>query len=144
MIKNDKYPNVVYEYEKGASISEIAKKYGVTRQAMHLILKRRGAQFRGNLRFGANNHFYRGGKRADDYVHNLLEQAIEDGKIKRQYICENCGVENLQFSDGRTAIEAHHHNYNKPYDVTWLCVHCHYKWHRKHRAIPRKIIGELS
>ncbi len=57
------YDNAVVLYESGLSIGEIAAMHGVTRQSMWDSLKRRGVKFRPQIRFGADNHFYRGGGR---------------------------------------------------------------------------------
>ena len=131
---NDKYSDVVEKYENGQSIQQIADEYNVTRQAMWDILKRRGCSFRSNLRYGEENHFYRGGERASDYAQNLLEQAIEDGKIERKHVCEVCG-NTERFADGRTGVQAHHYDYNKPLEVMWLCQKCHHEWHKNNQAI---------
>lgn len=135
--KEDKYANVVESYERGKSIQQIADEYKVTRQAMWDILKRRNCNFRPNQRYGDENHFYRGGKNANDHSQNLLEQAIEDGKIERKYTCEKCGA-NVVFADGRTGIQAHHCDYNKPLEVMWLCQKCHHEWHKNNKAVAFK------
>ena len=55
------YDDAVRMYQAGLSIGDVAKGYGITRQAMYTILKRRGVQFRSKLRFKKDNHFWRGG-----------------------------------------------------------------------------------
>jgi ribosomal protein S27AE len=49
--------------------------------------------------------------------------AIRDGKIKKEP-CAICGAPD---------VHAHHRNYSKPLDVTWLCPKCH---QRLHAAFP--------
>jgi len=43
--------------------------------------------------------------------------AIEYGKIIRPEHCQHCGKE--------CRPEGHHEDYNKPFDVIWLCRTCH-------------------
>ena len=47
------------------------------------------------------------------------------GSIKKSP-CAVCGTEEL--------VEAHHHDYDKPLDVIWLCSLHHKEWHRKNDA----------
>jgi ribosomal protein S27AE len=51
-----------------------------------------------------------------------VSNAIRAGRLKK-LPCEKCGCEKVQ---------AHHHDYSKPLDVTWLCVKCHFLKHRKY------------
>ena len=132
------YDYAVKMYNKGLSIQQIAEFYQVSRQSMWMCLKRRGVEFRDNKKYSAENHFYRGTK-ADGYAQNLLEQAVEDGKAEKKTRCEKCGYEGT-FKDGRTAIQAHHSDYNKPLDVIWLCQKCHHEWHKNNKAIERKVM----
>ena len=83
-INKDKYQDVIFRYDAGESIQQIANSYGITRQAMWNILKRRGCRFR-----------------------------------------------------PKSGIQAHHCDYNKPYDVMWLCQKCHHEWHKNNKAIPK-------
>lgn len=135
--KRKEYDESVLLYEKGMSIQDIADFYGITRQAMWMILKRRGCEFRDQKKYAEDNNFYRGGSIASDRAQNALEKAIEKGIIVRKACCESCGSTET-FKDGRTAIQAHHADYNKPLDVTWLCQKCHHEWHKNNRAIERK------
>jgi hypothetical protein len=135
--KQKNYQEAVRLYETGLSIQNIADFFGVTRQAMWYVLKRRGVAFRDNKRFGQENHFHRGGVRASDRAQNLLEEAVERKIVERKTHCEKCG-DTGAFKDGRTAIQAHHSDYNKPLEVMWLCQKCHHEWHKTNKAIPRK------
>lgn len=53
----------VGEYEAGSSLGDLAHIYGVSRQSMWDLLRRR-TTLRPQQRFGEENHFYRGGKRS--------------------------------------------------------------------------------
>lgn len=53
-------------------------------------------------------------------AHNAVANAIRDGRLTKAP-CAFCG------DDG--SVEAHHHDYFKPLDVTWLCKPCHRKFH---------------
>jgi len=131
------YTEAVSLYEKGLSIQDIANFYNVSRQAMHIILKRREVEFRDNKKFGPDNHFYRGGSIANDRAQNILEQAIIKGILVAKTHCEKCGSSD-KFKDGRTSIQAHHADYNKPLAVEYLCQKCHHEWHKNNIAIQYK------
>lgn len=122
-------------YEAGYSVAEVAAVYGVSRQGLWERLQK-VTTMRPNLRHGADNHFWRGGPRAKDYVHNLTETAIQQGVLKRQP-CEVCGA-NGTFADGRSEVQAHHDDYNKPLDVRWLCQKHHHEWHKNNTPKERK------
>ncbi len=55
---------------------------------------------------------------------DLVATAKVTGKLTAKP-CEICGS---------SKVHAHHSDYRKPYDVTWLCVPHHKKWHRLFEA----------
>lgn len=57
------------------------------------------------------------------WCRNKFLGAVLSGKITRQRRCSVCG--------SGVGMEAHHENYNKPYNVIWLCRKCHKKLHKK-------------
>lgn len=120
-------------YNEGMSLADLAHVHGISRQAMHNLLKRR-TKMRPQARFGKENHFYRGGKRADKRAHDLMEKAILRGELVNPGKCESCG--NMgNFSDGRNSIQGHHDDYNYPLRVRWLCQNCHHVWHKSNKTI---------
>lgn len=131
VVKDSRYDEAVNLYQKGLSIQNIADFYGITRQAMWMILKRRGCVFRDHLKYNEENHFYRGGSIANGRVHDITERAIENKILIRPTVCSQCGKTG--------AIEAHHPDYNKPLEVTWLCQPCHHEWHKNNRAVKLTI-----
>lgn len=60
---------------------------------------------------------------------NTVQKALNRGKLKR-LPCQVCG---------HSKTEAHHNDYAKPYDITWLCRKHHCELHRKY--LPN---GDLS
>ena len=52
---------------------------------------------------------------------HAVSNAIRDGKMVRGDTCFFCG--------GDHRVQAHHHDYNRPLDVYWLCGACHGKLH---------------
>ena len=57
-------------------------------------------------------------------AHVAANNALRDGRIVK-LPCAFCGA-----SDN---LEAHHHDYSKPLDVTWLCRPCHRRFHALER-----------
>jgi len=127
-----KYDNAVSLYETGMSIGDCAEFYEISRQAMHLILKRRNCKFRSNLKYGSGNHFHRGclvDKTKQKRAGHIVEQAIKKGILIKPVFCEKCGNPQI-LKNGANGIQAHHCDYDKPLEVEWLCKKCHYEWHK--------------
>lgn len=139
-LTEDQANEAVYLYNKGMSIGDIAHLFSVTRQGMWDLLRRR-TKMRSQLKFGEDNHFYRGGVRSDARVHNITEKAILAGRLVNPGSCEVCSWSGT-YKDGRTGIQAHHDDYNEPLKVRWLCKRCHHEWHKNHQPIPVRKGGE--
>lgn len=138
----DQAQECVSMYECGLALGPIAAYFDVTRQGMWDLLRRR-TTMRPQKRTGADNHFYRGGARANDPAQNLLEVAVRQGLVIRKDACEECGASGTM-ADGRTKIQGHHDDYNKPLAVRWLCQECHHAWHKVNVAKRKEVYGELS
>lgn len=138
----DQAAECVRMYDAGLSLAPIAAYFGVSRQAMWDLLRRR-TMMRQQQRSGADSHFFRGGEAADDAAQNLVEAALRQGVLQRPEACSECG-KSYQFKDGRTAIQAHHSDYNRPLEVTWLCQKCHHKWHSLNTPKRKEVLGELA
>lgn len=54
-------------------------------------------------------------------AHNLVNNSIRDGKLKKETECQSCG--------SSFAVHAHHDDYAYPLSVRWLCAACHKQWH---------------
>lgn len=126
--------SAVAMYEAGMSCQQIATYYKVSRQSIWDVLRRR-TTMRSNLRYGEDNHFWRGGQTEDDRAQNVVEYAIKIGLLVPPPSCEICGGTKT-FTDGRRGIQAHHPDYNHPLQVMWLCQPCHHQWHAENRAVP--------
>lgn len=131
MRRSTKYENAVARYYELKSIDLVAQEYGITRQAMHKILRLRGCVFEDQKRYGSDNVFYRGGSAAKDVAQNKLEQALKRGDVQRPSHCSRCGTIDRPFKDGRSSIQAHHEDYEKPLEVVWVCQKCHHQIHRE-------------
>ena len=70
---------------------------------------------------------YRSRNPAIYQAHNLVNNAVRDGKLFKPSQCEVCNDE--------TTLYGHHCDYNKPLDVMWLCDPCHKQWHRENEPI---------
>ena len=60
-------------------------------------------------------------------AHNILNNAVRDGKIIKPSRCHMCKQESKY-------IHAHHDDYSFPLKVRWLCPACHSKVHRMQRS----------
>lgn len=129
-----RYDNAPDLYQRGLSIADCAEFYGITRQAMHKILERRGVEFRQQERIGEENHFFRNNPptKTKRKAQKIIAKEIERGRLQPKP-CEECGYEGTA-KDGRNAVHAHHDDYGKPLDVRWLCQPCHHEWHKHNKA----------
>lgn len=59
-----------------------------------------------------------------DIAKRAVRRAIERGELSRPNKCDRCSQVPPP-RNGRSSIEAHHDDYNKPLAVRWLCVPCH-------------------
>ena len=55
-----------------------------------------------------------------------LRWAVRSGRIEKPAECSDCGE-----ATEAKRLTGHHNDYNKPYEVEWLCYVCHGKRHRK-------------
>jgi len=62
-------------------------------------------------------------------IHRQVKAAVKEGIIKKYDYCSICK------SDGGGKIMAHHYNYDKPLEVTWLCSSCHTLVHGSHSLL---------
>ena len=76
---------------------------------------------------------YRQANREKRAAKSRVDYAVARGLMARPSMCESCGM------DGRK-LQAHHENYDKPMDVTWLCGPCHWKYDERRRE--REAQGE--
>ena len=132
--KQKDYQEAVELYHSGLSIGDVAAYFGVSRQSMWKVFKRRNVVMRDQLRTGEDNHFWRGTS-DDDRAQNMVEKAVKKGTLIQPDTCSVCGQKQT-FKDGRSGIQAHHDDYNKPLEIRWLCQKCHHEWHKHHKAIP--------
>jgi hypothetical protein len=83
---------------------------------------------------------------ARQFARAVLNQEIRAGRITRPDTCARCGEKPGFSAYGRSKIHGHHSDYNKPLEVTWLCVRCHYddSNHRKRlgSATPNSVLRE--
>ena len=54
-----------------------------------------------------------------------LNYAVKSGKVHKPLYCSSC--------DRDKHLEAHHTDYSKPLEVTWLCRTCHVELHNRLR-----------
>jgi hypothetical protein len=75
---------------------------------------------------------YRKRNREKAIAHERIFYAVSTGKLKNPCVCERCNT--------KCVTEAHHYDYSKPLEVTWLCDYCHKEVHkemrRKKRTLP--------
>ena len=143
--RNPKYDEAVKMYNSGLSIAHCSEFFNVSRQSMHRILGRRSVEFRNNLKYGEDNHFYRGKptNSKKKRVQHIVDKAVHRGILENSEVCEDCG-QTKTFEDGRTGIQAHHDDYDKPLEVRWLCQKCHHEWHINNEAKNPKDEKEAS
>jgi len=60
-------------------------------------------------------------------AHQLIYAAIKKGRIIKPTSCEWCG--------SAKRIQAHHEDYNQPFEIDWLCEKCHRARHEVWRAL---------
>lgn len=120
----------VAAYNDGQSVAAVAARYGMSRQAMWAVLRRRDVAMRPNLRWGQSNHFFRHGEgysREKKRAVLAVARAVKSGRLTPQP-CECCGA-NPVCADGRRGVHAHHEDYAQPLCVKWLCKACHDEEH---------------
>lgn len=58
-------------------------------------------------------------------AYRMVRTALKQGVLVRPQACNRCALPGAPASDGRATIHAHHHDYNRPLDVEWICAKCH-------------------
>jgi hypothetical protein len=56
----------------------------------------------------------------------LVQKAVQRGKIIKPLRCQRCGS---PFPAHK--LQAHHHDYTRPLDVSWYCSFCHKETHKE-------------
>jgi len=56
----------------------------------------------------------------------LVQKAVQRGKLIKPTCCQRCRKE-----FPKNKLQAHHHDYTKPLEVTWYCSSCHKEVHKR-------------
>jgi len=65
--------------------------------------------------------------------HYTVKNALRDGKIEK-HPCEVCGT---------MKVEAHHNDYSKALEVSWLCKKHHQEWHKENQPLNKHLLTRL-
>ena len=65
------------------------------------------------------------------WAHSRVKRAIKRGELRRSTTCAMCGCKPKPMRNGRSGMEFHHTNYNKPLVVLQICRRCHKQVHKK-------------
>jgi hypothetical protein len=60
-------------------------------------------------------------------VWHTVEAALKDGSLTKPNVCDKC--KKPEKSKGGNALQAHHEDYDKPFNIDWLCKQCHMELH---------------
>jgi len=116
--------------ELRAKRSEHFKKYEKERS---VLVKRRKHQLAKAIRHRETNIFENSARR-------LFNAKIKNGEVVKKDKCQNSDCCRCDF------LQAHHHDYNKPFEVIWLCPSCHTQYHvgtNNDAENIRKIINKI-
>ncbi len=72
-----------------------------------------------------------GGEQAKQTCRNQSMVALKKGIIIKPACCPECG--------GDTRLYMHHDDYNKPFDIRWMCPKCHHKHHKENISPPAPV-----
>ena len=64
-------------------------------------------------------------ERRKDRAYKRVRRAVQAGVLVRPRVCPKCGNRLRRGNDGRTLIQAHHADHDKPLAVLWRCPKCH-------------------
>jgi len=56
----------------------------------------------------------------------LVQKAVQRGKLVKPAYCQRCRT-----SIPSSKLQAHHNDYARPLDVSWLCDSCHKTVHKE-------------
>jgi hypothetical protein len=118
--RHERFRRLEVLWAEGLPIADIAERFGTTANALGVEMHRARAEgFNLPLR---KAHTPREGNLTKRQCREQFTAAIRGGRLRRCTRCEVCG-------DDEAPIEGHHHNYNRPLYVTWLCPDCHSREH---------------
>ena len=81
------------------------------------------------IRLECNRRFWiKHPERYESY--KIYSNARRLGKLMNPGQCQICGNKDRK-------IHAHHFDYSKPLEVTWVCVNCHKDLHKKHKFVSK-------
>lgn len=109
---------------------------GVQRYACRPCERTRTYRFIASKRGQAYVKKYNHQNKRKQSARRKLRYAVRTGKIQRPTTCFHGCVD--------TKLHAHHHDYTKPLEVTWLCPKHHAALHYPSRSKPRNGILPVS
>lgn len=119
-------------YNSGATIPDIAHLFDFTKQAISQRFKKRGVKRRPPVIpmtvFEIIEERKRKNYLTDEEIKKRNKAYLVVAKARQEELlprkpCAVCGEPKSQ---------AHHDDYDKPLDITWLCMACHHQWHNKY------------